>query len=132
MERKIQIQDSSFCLLWSGFESDAAFADCSSLKNVVIPSSMTSIGEKVFCHCRSLQHVRIPSNVCSIHKHAFIESTTMTSIEVSKDNQPFVSVDGVLFRKDMSSLLKFPARKSVEDGTIDIPNRSPQFGTMPS
>ena len=50
---------------------DGAFWGCKSLRDLVIPSSVTSIGNSAFRDCRSLRDLVIPSSVTSIGNHAF-------------------------------------------------------------
>ncbi len=50
---------------------EAAFANCSSLIEVVIPNSVISIGDYAFDGCRSLTSVTIPNSVRSIGHDAF-------------------------------------------------------------
>ena len=51
---------------------DRAFADCKSLRSIVIPDGVTSIGDGAFCGCNSLSEIVIPSSVTSIGKKAFV------------------------------------------------------------
>lgn len=48
-----------------------AFCRCSSLTSVTIPESVTSIGKGVFVNCSSLMNVTIPESVVSIAADAF-------------------------------------------------------------
>ena len=50
---------------------DWAFYGCRSLSEIVIPSSVTSIGDSAFAGCRSLSEIVIPSSVTCIGKGAF-------------------------------------------------------------
>ena len=50
---------------------DRAFSFCRSLSEIVIPSSVTSIGDWAFYGCDSLLEIVIPSSVTSIGKGAF-------------------------------------------------------------
>lgn len=60
---------------------DYAFYRCSSLKNVIIPNSVTRIKTSAFEHCTSLTSIVIPDSVTSIGYYAFLGSG-LTSIEI--------------------------------------------------
>ena len=59
-----------------------AFAGCSGLTSVVIPNSVTSIGESVFAGCKGLTSVEIPNSVTSIGWNAFSDCSSLTSVEI--------------------------------------------------
>ncbi len=48
-----------------------AFSDCDSLTSITIPDSVTSIGSYVFAYCDSLTSITIPDSVTSIGDDAF-------------------------------------------------------------
>ena len=56
------------------------FSGCSSLKSVIIPNGVTSIGEYAFSNCSSLKSINIPNGVTSIGKHAFRGCSSLTNI----------------------------------------------------
>jgi hypothetical protein len=64
---------------------DLAFSFCKSLKSVTIPDSVTSIGDRAFLRCSSLTSVTIPNSVTSIGKEAFRECGELT-IHTDKGN----------------------------------------------
>ncbi|CDD64023.1 cell surface protein [Firmicutes bacterium CAG:341] len=99
---------------------DYAFYGCKSLTSVTIPDSVISIGDYAFSYCESLTSVTIPNSVTSICSDAFSDCTSLKSIEVSDNNKNYSSVDGVLFNKDKSELITYPASKT--DNTYEIPN----------
>ena len=87
----------------------SAFSGCTSLTNITIPNSVTSIGNNAFRGCTSLTNVTIPDSVTSIGEYAFCNCTSLTLIDVSKNNKKYISIDGVLFDKDKTKLIQYPA-----------------------
>ena len=61
---------------------DYAFSDCSSLIQITISPSVTSIGDYAFSECVSLMHITIPSSVTSIGDYAFSECVSLTQISI--------------------------------------------------
>ena len=61
---------------------DRAFNLCSSLAEVVIPNSVTSIGDRAFSGCRSLTEVVIPNSVTSIGDRTFLGCSSLTGIVI--------------------------------------------------
>ena len=53
------------------------------MTSVVIPNSVTSIGEQAFAHCYNLNSVIIPDSVSSIDDWAFFMCTELKSVELS-------------------------------------------------
>lgn len=115
--------------------SSYAFAYCRSLVNITIPDSVTNIGSNAFVYCGSLENVTIPDSITSIGSYAFygcnlnnvnIPKNVSTIGEAAFSNCPNVSfsvdssnryftVDkfGVLYSKDMRTLVQYPLNSSV-------------------
>ena len=77
-----------------------AFAGCTSLTNVDIPESVTSIGDRSFAGTGSLTSLTIPKNVSEFGQYVFANSTGMKNIYVEKGSKHFYSIEGVLFTAD--------------------------------
>ena len=61
---------------------ESAFAGCSSLTGVSIPDSVTNIGVGAFEDCSSLTSVSIPDSVTSIGEDAFSWCSSLTSVSI--------------------------------------------------
>ena len=61
-----------------------AFADCSNLTSVIIPSSVTSIEDWAFNGCSGLTSIEIPSSVTNIGQSAFEFCSSLISIAIPK------------------------------------------------
>lgn len=94
------------------------FAFCSGLKSLIIGNSVTSIGNWAFMDCSGLTTLTIPNSVTSIGDYAFRQCGGLTEISVGKDNPSYCSVDGVLYNKDVSTIICCPPAIS----SISIPN----------
>ena len=67
-----------------------AFQHCTSLTNITIPESVTSIIEFAFSFCRSIASITIPTSVTSIGNNAFGSWTSSQTIYVhwTEGNRP--------------------------------------------
>ena len=82
---------------------DWAFFCCYSLSEIVIPSSVTSIGDWAFSRCSSLKYISIPKSVIVLNGNPFARWDG--KLECLSPN--FVYEDDVLFNKDKSRIISF-------------------------
>ncbi len=109
-----------------------AFSGCSSLRNVTIQNGITGIYKGAFNDCTSLTSINIPSSVTCIVPSLFSGCSSLTDIQVSSDNEYYCDIDGVLFNKEKSSLICYPADKSgnsyaIPDSVTDIEEEAFEF-----
>ena len=76
---------------------NSAFAGCGSLASVDIPSSVTSIGENAFEKCTSLTNVVIPNYVTSLKEKTFYGCTGLHRVTIGSGVQ---SIAETAFAKD--------------------------------
>jgi hypothetical protein len=109
---------------------DSAFETLSTLTNVTIPSSVTSIGDRSFGFCLALSGVTlpggltnigpgafevcnltnlaIPASVITLGTGVFQNNHLLTNLSVDPANPAYSSVSGVLFDKQVKTLVTFP------------------------
>ena len=99
---------------------EEAFSFCESLERVIIPDSVTRIEGLAFYRCFSLQSIDIPENVEEMDYRVFEMCTRLKNINVDENNLYYTSENGVLFNKDKTKIVYYPAGKS--DSEYSIPN----------
>ena len=89
---------------------DSAFVGCSSLTSVTIPNSVTIISKSAFRGCYSLTNITIPNSVKSIGYEAFEYCSSLTSITIPNS----VKSIGYEAFKDCFSLIRITIPNGVE------------------
>lgn len=93
--------------------------------DIIIPNSVTAIGEASFENCNEITSVTIPDSVTKIgwmdgwdkdggsnvFFNTFCRSEILIRIDVDSGNKHYSSIDGVLFNKDRSGLYSYPVKK---------------------
>ena len=87
---------------------DAAFRHVN-LSSVVIPNSVTSIGDSAFISCSNLASITIPSSVTSIESGAFSNCSSLTRINIPEG----VTTIGTFTFSGCSSLISIAIPESV-------------------
>ena len=119
---------------------EAAFSE-TKLTSVKIPDSVIEIGYAAFRDTRTLTQVElgrgenliissnafyntgiskiyIPDNVAHVGEYALIGLENLTAYEVSSENKTYTAVDGVLYNKEKTKIIAFPAGRT---GSYEIP-----------
>jgi len=97
----------------------SAFVDCTSLTSVSIPDTVTSIESAAFGGCTSLASVTIGSGVTSTNNaNPFPNCTSLAAITVAAGNTAYTADNGILYTKDKTALVGYPAGKTGASFTI--------------
>ena len=110
-----------------------AFMACSSLRNVTLNEGLLRIGLESFHRCRSLTDIYIPATVESIEWRAFAYCSSLENITVGNGSSTYVSVNGMIYSSDMTSLVVCPpgrtsaviapGTKTISEGAFNTCNK---------
>ena len=112
------IGDGAFWAFWARWN----------LTGVTIPNSVNNIGDYAFEDCSSLTNITIPKNVTGIGVFAFADCSSLMAIMVDTRNSVYRDVDGVLFNKSQTTLIKYPGGLV---GSYTIPSGVTSIGGGP-
>ena len=81
--------------------------NASSLSSITLSEGITTIEDYAFYNVSALTEITIPASVTSVTALAF-DSSAMTGFYVAEGSESYTSVDGVLYSKDMTSIVAVP------------------------
>ena len=93
---------------------EQAFSGCMELTSMIIPEGVISIGERAFEGCCQLATITIPSTVTTIAKNACCLCDDLCQFVVAANQETFSAIDGVLFSKNLDTLVAYPRARSSE------------------
>ena len=135
----------------NAFYSYATLKGKTTLKTIILPSTLTSIGKEAFLYTgltsinfpaslykigdwafqgTNLSEVNIPSSVKALGKGCFFYTPYNTNFNVSEDNTAYSSLEGILFSKDKSSLITFPIAKNISSYVIPTTVKVIEYGAF--
>ena len=94
------------------------FQDCFKLKEIIGLENIEKIFAYAFSNCLELKEFIVSNQLKKIDSRAFYKCINLERIIVSEENEFFKSVDGVLYNKDLTTLVLYPAGK--KDETFEI------------
>ena len=89
----------------------------SQITSIIIPSSVNEIQDNAFYETPNLKTINLPSSIRIFGANAIVYSG-ISSITVDPANPKFSSVDGVLYNKDKTVLVKFPSLKDASTWSV--------------
>lgn len=97
----------------------AAFNACYKLSSISLPS-IEKINSMAFYECRSLTTMELPKTLSLIGSLAFGGCNALSDINIDEDNNYYSSHNGVLFDKEMKTLISYPVGR--KESSYTIPN----------
>lgn len=100
---------------------DYAFYYCNGLSgNIAIPDNTLKIGAYAFYGCSGFNgNLNLPANLTSLGSFAFFLCDNLEYIDIESLNSKYYSLDGILYSKNIDTLLICPSAKT---GNLVIPN----------
>lgn len=103
-----------------------AFYGCGKLTRIVLPDSVESIGTSAFNRCSSLQEVVFGKGLASIGSMCFNYCHKLERFVVDEANPNFKGVDGVLYNKNVDTLVLYPQGRP--DASFTMPETVKHIG----
>jgi hypothetical protein len=100
------------------FISDYAFYECSMLTSVTMPRVEAFNNSESIFKGTKLTSLALPKTLKYISSSMLRSLNNLTSITIAEGNELYTSVDGVLYDKNVTKIVGFPAKKG---GTYTIP-----------
>ena len=97
-----------------------AFKNCGTVETLIIPDSVRTIERSAFSKINA-KTVEIGKGTKTIKPKAFMKNTELAEFIVDENNPYYCAVDGVLFTKDMKTLVCYPQHKNA-GGSYTIPD----------
>lgn len=95
------------------------FSGCSSLSSLIVPNGVTTIKGYAFYGCAGLVSLSLPDSLTNFSNAAVWACPALKRIDVGNGNQEYTSIDGILFAKDLNTLICCPEATS---GHFEIPS----------
>jgi hypothetical protein len=89
------------------------FHSCPKLTGVVLPDGLEVISSYAFGGCKSITSIHIPASVKEMDGSCF-SGCNIIAYEVDKNNPYYTEIDGVIYSKDLKSLVAFPSAHPVK------------------
>ena len=118
----------------------SSFEDNDTLQTLILPEGLLSIGDSAFNHCSKLEALCLPSSIQRVDAFAFSECASLRGtvflpeglteigdaafdslfdmFQVDDANPAYTAVDGVLYDKDVTTMLQYPGGK---EGSLTVP-----------
>ncbi|MGD9604868.1 MAG: leucine-rich repeat protein [Bacilli bacterium] len=91
-----------------------AFAWNLYLNQMIIPNGVTSIESGAFFGCTQLESLSFGKDIQFVGVNVFGQTTSLSRIDVSQENSFLVTIDGVLYNKNLTQLIAVPSGKEGE------------------
>lgn len=92
----------------NGMKEVRDFENCEKLTRLVMPDSVEEIDSFSFAGCKALSSIYIPASVRKMDGSCFADCNII-AYEIDGNNPYFTVVDGVVYNKELTTLVAFPS-----------------------
>lgn len=105
-----------------------SFGECSGLVSVKLPQRLQRICSGSFGGCEALAEITLPPSIDSLSPGAFADCPALKQVNIPDGSPKFASVGGILFNKNLTDLLLYPAGRT--DTIYTLPPTIVAIGPM--
>ena len=99
------------------------------IPNTIEDLPVSHISIDCFKNCTSIKRITIPKNLTgTFNGELFADTLNLEHIDVNSENDVYTSVDGILFNKELTTLLKYPANKQPQQESYTIDSTITKIG----
>ena len=91
---------------------DYGFYNIDLMNIIILQNTILEIGNGSFMGATSLSQMNLPDHLEFIGAAAFRLCNSLGEVNISDDNLYFISIDGILFSKDLETLIRYPQAKA--------------------
>ena len=117
-EQLFYVKDGTLCL--RNNTQISAIPEVLEIPERIDDEIVETISSNSFFGCENTVYISLPSTIKTIENSAFKACSKLKTITINKENPFFASVDGVLFNKNLSVLIKYPEGR--EESSYRIPD----------
>lgn len=116
----------------NGTATIVGYTDTTTRTEIIIPDEfegvpVTEIADFGLFNAESVEKIVIGKNVQKIGGWSMTNEQKLKAFEVDSENQYFTAVDGVLFSKDMKTLIYYPPAKGIEFNNLGQAKEMTQY-----
>ena len=98
--------------------ANSSFGSCDYLTSMTIPSTVLYVEGHTFIMCNNLSTVYFPASVAYFNNNPFYDCKSMTAVNIDPANPVIESVDGIVFKKGLETIIYYPPSKAGSSYTI--------------
>jgi len=101
----------------------SAFEFCSFLNQITLPSGLEAIGDFAFAST-ALESIVVPASVTSLGNGAFAYCSNLPAIEIEEGNTVYHDLDGTVYTLDNLTICAYPAGNAQQSYTLQTATRT--------